>query len=64
MKKTKTWRDMAREYVPKATDEEIDFILWEYTCYPFGSEEDVRNQLKNLYPSLKERFIKWLLKTF
>lgn len=41
----KTWGDIVREYVPDATDEEVDYILWERTAYPVASEETVRRHL-------------------
>ncbi len=64
MKKAKTWGDVVREYVPDATDKEVDFILWEYTCYPQCPEETIRKQLKHRYPSRKDRFLKWIKKFF
>jgi hypothetical protein len=47
--KNRAWGDLVRQYKPNATAEEIDFILWEHTCYPFGNEEMVRKNLKELY---------------
>ena len=33
----KTWGEIVRHYKPEATDEEVDFILWEQTCYPMDN---------------------------
>jgi len=43
-----TWRDLVRQYWPSVTDEEADSILWNCTCFPFGSLERVREQLAEL----------------
>ena len=29
-----TWGELVREYFPDATDDEVDFILWEKTGFP------------------------------
>lgn len=34
----KTWGDVVRQYKPDATDEEVEYILWNETCYPFDTE--------------------------
>lgn len=41
-----TWSDLVRKYFPTATDRDADFVLWEHTCFPMGSAEDVEEQLK------------------
>ena len=41
----RTYQDLVREYFPKATDEEVEFILWEKTAFPFASEATLREQL-------------------
>lgn len=37
-----SWGDVIRYYKPDATDDEIEFILWEKTCYPMDSETTVK----------------------
>ena len=41
-----TWRDLVLKYFPNISDDEIKFILWEKTCYPFGDIEIVEKQIK------------------
>ena len=43
-----TWVELVKKYFPNASEEEIDFILWEKTCFPMGSAEEVEKQLKKL----------------
>lgn len=43
-----TWQDLVRQYWPSATDEEVDSILWNCTCFPFGSVDKIRDQLSAL----------------
>jgi hypothetical protein len=45
--------DLVREYLPKATLEMADYILWEATCYPIGSLSEVRKQLEQLAVAVK-----------
>jgi len=33
----KTWGEIVRYYKPESTDEEVDSILWEHTCYPMDN---------------------------
>jgi apolipoprotein N-acyltransferase len=45
--KNKTWGEIVREiYGQEITDEDVEFILWETTAYPFAPIEYVQNQLK------------------
>ena len=39
------WGDLVLKYFPNATEEEMDFILWEKTCYPFGTADQVEKQI-------------------
>jgi hypothetical protein len=41
-----TWNDLVREYIPNATDEFADWVLWERTCFPMGSVAAVRQHLQ------------------
>ena len=59
----KTVADVVREYFPEATDDEVDFILWEETGFPAfwnigvdgnTPEECLRKQLQEFKDSLKE----------
>lgn len=46
------WYNIAREYFPGATDDEIGYILWNCTMYPFypkGSpEEYIHKKMKTI----------------
>lgn len=42
--------ELVKYFKPDATKEEIDFILWEKTCFPFDLERTIRQ--------LNEYFIK------
>ena len=44
----KQWGEVVRHYKPEATDEEVDLILWEETCYPMSTVETI-NQLNALF---------------
>lgn len=33
-----TWGEVIRAFKPDASDEFVDFFLWECTCYPFDNE--------------------------
>lgn len=33
-----TWRDVFQKYKPDITDDEINYILWNETCFPFDNE--------------------------
>lgn len=37
-----TWPQVFRHYFPSISDNEIDFILMERTCYPFDSEQALK----------------------
>jgi len=43
-----------RYYFPNKSDEELDYILWEKTCFPFGTHR-MLTQLYNLYLELINR---------
>lgn len=43
-----TWHQVFNYYFPKMKANEIDFILWEHTCYPFDGEETLK-QVYKLY---------------
>ena len=44
----KSWEGIVRYFKPDATEDEIEFILWEQTCYPFSHEETIK-QLNELF---------------
>ena len=43
-----TWADLVRKYFPDADDQLVEFLLWEKTCFPLGSVEEVEGQLRLL----------------
>jgi hypothetical protein len=41
--------DWVKHFRPDWTDDECEFYLWEYTCFPFGFKETIKqlnDQLK------------------
>ena len=46
----KTWGEVVRYFKPEATDEQVEIILWEKTCYPM-SVKDTLAQLNELFCS-------------
>jgi hypothetical protein len=44
----KSWVEIVRYFKPDATEDEIEFILWEQTCYPFSHEATIQ-QLNELF---------------
>jgi hypothetical protein len=51
MKKDKTFLDIAREYFPDRSDDELIATLWDFTGFPSGfhgdTETELRKQLKH-----------------
>lgn len=46
--------NIVREYFPDASDEEVDFILWEHTGYPcFFNSNDIEGSLREQLQALK-----------
>jgi hypothetical protein len=43
-----TWVDLVREYFPDIAAEDAEYLLWEKTCFPLGSLEQVKQQLAEL----------------
>jgi len=41
----KTWRDLVRDHIPAATDQEADSILWEHTAFPMADKDYVNRQI-------------------
>ncbi|MHB1023313.1 MAG: hypothetical protein ACYC0Z_12980 [Acidobacteriaceae bacterium] len=41
-----TWHDLVRRYFPTASDSQCDKLLWNCTCFPFGTAETVERQIK------------------
>lgn len=40
-----TWNDLVREYLPDVPEDFAGYVLWNLTCFPFGTEAQVRKQL-------------------
>lgn len=49
-----TWGEVIRAFKPDASDEEVDFVLWEHTCYPFDNEMTLK-QLEQFYEKEKNQ---------
>ena len=43
-----TPRDVVRLYRPDMTDEQVDYVLWEETCFPMGSLSQWWKQVDDL----------------
>lgn len=43
-----TWPQVFRHYFPSMTDNEIDFLLFEHTCYPMDSAQTLK-QVYEIY---------------
>lgn len=41
-------KDLVRQVFPDANEKLIEFLLWEKTSYPFGSEQHIRECLIDL----------------
>jgi len=39
------WLELVRKYFPDATDDEADYILWEFTAFPFAPAEHIEKQI-------------------
>ncbi len=37
-----TWQDLFKKYNSNITDKEIDYILWNKTCYPFDDPTTIK----------------------
>ena len=44
-----TWINLVASIWPNITEAQCDLLLWETTCFPFGSAEKVEQQLKENY---------------
>lgn len=44
--------DLVKHFRPEWTDEECEYYLWEFTCFPFSLEETVKqlNEKLNSLP--------------
>ena len=42
-----TYLELVKEYFPDASDDEADYILWEFTAFPLvWGEDELREQLQ------------------
>lgn len=48
--KQMTWGDVVKHYWPDISEDEVDRILWEETCYPFDTKLSLK-QIYNKYQS-------------
>lgn len=44
-KEKMTWVDLVRKHLHNASDEEVEFILWEKTAFPLATVETVERQI-------------------
>ena len=56
--KNLTFSELVREYFPNATQDEVDYILWEYTGFPCfwetnDTEACLRKQLQEFVDELR-----------
>ena len=47
--------DLAREFFPDRSDSDLDDLLWEHTCYPFGTPDQVRRHLRRFKWALQRK---------
>lgn len=38
--------DIVRQWIPDASDDLCEYILWEKTCYPLGGLERIEHQIR------------------
>lgn len=50
----KTWGDVVREFKPGATDDEVNYILWNESAYPFAPYETIMKQIKTFLEGTTE----------
>lgn len=48
-----TWYDLVRKYIPSASDDECDHILWEETAFPCAGLVHVEKQIAELASKVK-----------
>lgn len=46
--KDKTWLEIAQEIKPDITEIEVDYILWNQTCYPFDNQMALKQFIENV----------------
>ena len=47
--------DLVKEYFPDASDDEADYILWEFTTFPMvQGEDELRKQLQKFREGERE----------
>lgn len=48
-----TWGDMVRrvaaDYGRQPDDDEVEFVLWEHTAFPFDTPDRVERQVREFY---------------
>lgn len=51
-----TYLELARQYFPNATDDELDYILWEYTGFPsfYRDLDELKKQLQEAKEELNK----------
>lgn len=50
-----TVSDLVRRFFPDASDYDVNFYLWETTCYPYGSTLQVARHLKRTKKAIDEK---------
>ena len=52
----KSWLDVAKEIIPEITEDQVSYILWEETCYPFDYETALKQFKERLHHYNKTQF--------
>lgn len=47
--KEMTWVQMVEYYFPKWTRQEVDYFIWNETCFPFAATQGALDQLYEHY---------------
>ena len=50
-----TWPQVFRHYWPSMPEDEIDFLLYEHTCFPFDHEQTLK-QIYKMYKHQVDNF--------
>lgn len=44
-----TWFDLVRKHWPGINDDEADLVLWNATCFPFGTVDQVTSNIIEMH---------------
>jgi len=50
-----TWGDVFKQHDPDITEQEMDYVLWEFTSFPFGTTEMIKKDIEDYFNSKKTK---------